>query len=248
MRYRGAIGQDGLPFDAQASIEKFSRRKPDPRGPARMPATCRIVRRRRGVRRARRRIRSAGRPASTILPVDGPGVLPGDRRQAWSRGLERHPRSWQRIVIEKPFVNLASARQLNVEVLDEFETQVFRIDHYLTEYIQNLLALASPTRCLSRVEPQLTASRSPPPDIGIGSRALRSSRNAARPRSEPHDASCWRCWRSSAPASFEANRPARRSWCSRRWCHRARRCQVVDGGPGVAAPGSWPARRSGSPR
>ncbi len=50
--------------------------------------------------------------------------------------------NWVRIIIEKPFgVDLASARQLNAEVLSVFEEhQVYRIDHYLgKETVQNLL-------------------------------------------------------------------------------------------------------------
>ncbi len=49
---------------------------------------------------------------------------------------------WVRIIIEKPFgIDLASARKLNVEVLEVFsEEQVYRIDHYLgKETVQNLL-------------------------------------------------------------------------------------------------------------
>jgi glucose-6-phosphate 1-dehydrogenase len=50
--------------------------------------------------------------------------------------------SWTRIIIEKPFGHdLASARELNVEVAKVFdEEQVYRIDHYLgKETVQNLM-------------------------------------------------------------------------------------------------------------
>jgi glucose-6-phosphate 1-dehydrogenase len=50
--------------------------------------------------------------------------------------------SWVRIIIEKPFGHdLASAKQLNVDVAKVFEEdQVYRIDHYLgKETVQNLL-------------------------------------------------------------------------------------------------------------
>ena len=49
---------------------------------------------------------------------------------------------WVRIIIEKPFgTDLASARQLNADVLTVFdEDQVYRIDHYLgKETVQNLM-------------------------------------------------------------------------------------------------------------
>ncbi len=50
---------------------------------------------------------------------------------------------WTRIIVEKPFgTDLASARQLNAEVLSHWdEKQIFRVDHYLgKETVQNLLA------------------------------------------------------------------------------------------------------------
>ena len=50
---------------------------------------------------------------------------------------------WKRIIVEKPFgVNLESARQLNKEVLANWdESQIYRVDHYLgKETVQTLLA------------------------------------------------------------------------------------------------------------
>src|SRR3984957_19829739 len=50
---------------------------------------------------------------------------------------------WKRIIVEKPFgVNLESARQLNREVLANWqESQIYLVDHYLgKETVQNLLA------------------------------------------------------------------------------------------------------------
>jgi glucose-6-phosphate 1-dehydrogenase len=82
-----------------------------------------------------------------------------------------------RIVIEKPFgYDLASARHLNVELLDVFdETQIFRIDHYLgKETVQNLMAtrfanaLFEPVWNRNYIDSvQITAAE----DIGIGTRA-----------------------------------------------------------------------------
>src|SRR5438046_1175879 len=54
------------------------------------------------------------------------------------------PKSWVRIIIEKPFGrDLASAKTLNQIVLNVFdEKQVYRIDHYLgKDTVQNLLVL-----------------------------------------------------------------------------------------------------------
>src|SRR5437588_5382460 len=69
-------------------------------------------------------------------------VIAGELGKA---GLDRGGEgSEARLVIEKPFgYDLASARQLNAQVLDVVdESQVFRIDHYLgKETVQNLMAL-----------------------------------------------------------------------------------------------------------
>jgi glucose-6-phosphate 1-dehydrogenase len=54
----------------------------------------------------------------------------------------RNDTSWRRIVVEKPFGHdLASAQQLNRQILEHFEEeQVYRIDHYLgKETVQNIL-------------------------------------------------------------------------------------------------------------
>src|SRR6266571_396594 len=75
-----------------------------------------------------------------------PEVYPDIVEQLGGAGLNRpaSPRSWMRIIIEKPFGrDLASAKELNqtvVNVLDE--RQVYRIDHYLgKDTVQNLLVL-----------------------------------------------------------------------------------------------------------
>jgi len=94
-----------------------------------------------------------------------------------SAGLHQCENAETRIVIEKPFgYDLASARQLNAEVLGVFdESQVFRIDHYLgKETVQNLMALRFANALFEPVwnrnfidYVQITAAE----DIGIGSRA-----------------------------------------------------------------------------
>jgi glucose-6-phosphate 1-dehydrogenase len=59
-------------------------------------------------------------------------------------GERRSNEGWTRLIVEKPFGHdLASAQELNREVLEHFEErEVFRIDHYLgKETVQNLLAL-----------------------------------------------------------------------------------------------------------
>jgi glucose-6-phosphate 1-dehydrogenase len=59
-------------------------------------------------------------------------------------GERRSSEGWRRMIVEKPFGrDLASARELNTEILGYFdESEIFRIDHYLgKETVQNLLAL-----------------------------------------------------------------------------------------------------------
>jgi len=62
--------------------------------------------------------------------------------QIGAASMEKQPRGWTRIVIEKPFGrDLDSAQELDAEVHKVFsENQVYRIDHYLgKETVQNLL-------------------------------------------------------------------------------------------------------------
>ncbi len=71
-----------------------------------------------------------------------PAFYPEIIRQLGAAGLNRSDGGWTRIIIEKPFGHdLASARELNRQVLDVFdESQVYRIDHYLgKETVQNIL-------------------------------------------------------------------------------------------------------------
>jgi glucose-6-phosphate 1-dehydrogenase len=92
-------------------------------------------------------------------------------------GLDKHPESAVRVVIEKPFgTRLEEALQLNREVLSVLhESQVFRIDHYLgKETVQNMLAfrfangLFEPIWNRNYIDyVQITAAE----DLGIGRRA-----------------------------------------------------------------------------
>jgi glucose-6-phosphate 1-dehydrogenase len=59
-------------------------------------------------------------------------------------GQDGRPRSWRRVVIEKPFGHdLASARQLNARILRTLnEDQIFRIDHFLgKDTVRSIMAL-----------------------------------------------------------------------------------------------------------
>ncbi|MFV9509951.1 glucose-6-phosphate dehydrogenase [Tepidibacillus sp. LV47] len=59
-------------------------------------------------------------------------------------GLVENQRSWQRVVIEKPFGrDLLSARELNQQMIQVFtEENTYRIDHYLgKEMLQNIMVI-----------------------------------------------------------------------------------------------------------
>ena len=139
---------------ARASIERFSRRKPDPAVLEGLLADMRYVpgsfdddQRVFGARsrRSPQFDEQAGRRLDRVFYLStAPQFFPLIAGQARSRGPQRGRWREVRIVIEKPFgYDLASARKLNVEVLGVFdESQVFRIDHYLgKETVQNLMAL-----------------------------------------------------------------------------------------------------------
>jgi glucose-6-phosphate 1-dehydrogenase len=92
-------------------------------------------------------------------------------------GLDRHDDADVRVVIEKPFgTRLTEAQELNRQVLSVLdESQVYRIDHYLgKETVQNVLAFRFANGMFEPIwnrnfidYVQITASE----DIGIGRRA-----------------------------------------------------------------------------
>jgi glucose-6-phosphate 1-dehydrogenase len=137
-------------------------------------------------------------------------VITGKLGQA---GLNLAPDAEARIVIEKPFgYDLASARQLNAEVLGVFdESQVFRIDHYLgKETVQNLMALRFANALFEPVwnrnfidNVQITAAE----DIGIGNRAgYYEGAGALRDLVQNHMMQLLALLTMEPPSSFEANR------------------------------------------
>ena len=138
--------------DARASIEKFSRRKPDPNVLEALLANARYVPGSFDDDAVYSELdqtlsefdQQAGHPLDRVFYLStAPEFFPVIAGKLGAAGLTDTEKAQVRIVIEKPFgYDLASARQLNVEVLDEFdETQVFRIDHYLgKETVQNIYA------------------------------------------------------------------------------------------------------------
>ena len=208
--------------DARASIEKFSRRKPDPNVLEGLLANARYVP---GSfdddavyaeldRTLSEFDQQAGHPLDRVFYLStAPEFFPVIAGKLGAAGLNDTEKAQVRIVIEKPFgYDLASARQLNVEVLDEFdETQVFRIDHYLgKETVQNLFALRFANALFEPVwnrnfidSVQITAAE----DIGIGSRAgYYEGAGALRDLVQNHMMQLLALLAMEPPASFEANR------------------------------------------
>ncbi len=130
-----------------------------------------------------------------------------------SAGLNRCEHAQTRLVIEKPFgYDLASARSLNDRVLSEFdESQVFRIDHYLgKETVQNLMALRFANALFEPVwnrnfidHVEITAAE----DLGIGGRAgYYEGAGALRDLVQNHMMQLLALLTMEPPTAFEANR------------------------------------------
>jgi glucose-6-phosphate 1-dehydrogenase len=168
------------------SIERFSRRRPDPNVLESLLDDMRYVQ---GsfdddevyaelTRTLQGFDEQAGRPLDRVYYLStAPEFFPLIAGKLGAAGLNRVKGAKTRIVIEKPFgYDLASARALNAELLEVFdEPQIFRIDHYLgKETVQNLMALRFANALFEPVwnrnyidHVQITAAE----DIGIGGRA-----------------------------------------------------------------------------
>ena len=168
------------------SIERFSRRKPDPDVLTGLLDDARYIA---GTfdddsayehldRTLRELDEKAGQPLNRIFYMStAPEFFPVIAAKLGAAGLDSHEDAQTRLVIEKPFgYDLASARALNAELLDAFdESQIFRIDHYLgKETVQNLMALRFANALFEPVwnrnfvdYVQITASE----DIGIEGRS-----------------------------------------------------------------------------
>jgi glucose-6-phosphate 1-dehydrogenase len=142
-----------------------------------------------------------------------PEFFPVITEQLGRAGLHEAGSAQARVVIEKPFgYDLASARKLNVDVLNYFdESQVFRIDHYLgKETVQNLMALRFANALFEPVwnrnfidHVQITAAE----DIGIGGRAgYYEGAGALRDLVQNHMLQLLALLTMEPPTSFEANR------------------------------------------
>jgi glucose-6-phosphate 1-dehydrogenase len=183
---RSDIAHDDYRTMARESIEKYSRRKPDPQVLEKLLEQVRYVP---GVfdddsvyekldETLNQFDKEAGIDFNRLFYLStSPAFFAVIIGKLGEHGLNRHEHSEVRVVIEKPFgTRLAEALELNRQVLSELdESQVFRIDHYLgKETVQNMLAfrfangLFEPIWNRNYIDyVQITAAE----DLGVGSRA-----------------------------------------------------------------------------
>ncbi len=207
---------------AKDSIERFSRRKPDPEVLEGLLNDVRYVP---GTfdddsvyseitRTLDEFDQQAGESLNRVFYLStAPQFFPVICEKLGSSGLHECEKAQTRVVIEKPFgYDLASAQKLNREVLEVFdESQVFRIDHYLgKETVQNLMALRFANALFEPVwnrnfidNVQITAAE----DLGIGGRAgYYEGAGALRDLVQNHMMQLLALLTMEPPASFEANR------------------------------------------
>jgi len=156
----------------------------------------------------------AGRPLDRVFYLStAPQFFPVIAAKLGAAGLSQCEHAHTRIVVEKPFgYDLASARKLNAELLEVFdESQIFRIDHYLgKETVQNLMALRFANALFEPVwnrnfidHVQITAAE----DIGIGGRAgYYEGAGALRDLVQNHMLQLLALLTMEPPTAFEANR------------------------------------------
>jgi glucose-6-phosphate 1-dehydrogenase len=207
---------------ARESIERFSRRRPDPDVLDGLLAEMRYVPGAfdddsvySGLDQTLREFdERAGQPLNRIFYLStAPEFFPVIAQKLGAAGLSQCEHAETRIVIEKPFgYDLASARQLNARVLEVFdESQVFRIDHYLgKETVQNLMALRFANALFEPVwnrnfidHVEITAAE----DIGIEGRAgYYEHAGALRDLVQNHMMQLLALLTMEPPTSFDADR------------------------------------------
>jgi glucose-6-phosphate 1-dehydrogenase len=183
----GDISDEDFRASARESIEKFSRRTPNPDVLEGLVENARFVAGGFDDPDTYRRLAAtlsdfddhAGQPLNRIFYLStAPQFFPVIVGLLGQFGLNASSHEAEvRVVIEKPFgYDLASALAQNEAVADVFdEDQVFRIDHYLgKETVQNLMALRFANALFEPVwnrnfidHVQITAAE----DLGIGGRA-----------------------------------------------------------------------------
>jgi glucose-6-phosphate 1-dehydrogenase len=186
-----AVSRSDIPGDdyrsmARESIEKYSRRPPDPQVLDKLLERVRYVPGTFDDESVFDRLdeelakfdEEAGLAFNRIFYLStAPTFFALIVRKLGEHGLNRHAEADVRVVIEKPFgTRLAEAQELNRQVLSALkESQVYRIDHYLgKETVQNVLAFRFANGMFEPIwnrnfidYVQITASE----DLGIGRRA-----------------------------------------------------------------------------
>jgi glucose-6-phosphate 1-dehydrogenase len=156
----------------------------------------------------------AGYPLNRVFYMStAPEFFPVIAEQLGAADLHKSGDRETRLVIEKPFgYDLASARELNAQLLDVFsESQIFRIDHYLgKETVQNLMAFRFANTLFEPVwnrnfidHVEITAAE----DIGIGGRAgYYDHAGALRDLVQNHMLQLLSLLTMEPPSSFDADR------------------------------------------
>ena len=207
---------------AAESIERFSRRKPDPEVLQGLLCDLRYFSGSFDEERCYASIAEAiggfeeraGYPLNRIFYMStAPRFFPVIADMVGSSGLDEREGADTRLVVEKPFgSDLASARALNAKLLDVFEeSQIFRIDHYLgKETVQNLMAFRFANTLFEPVwnrnfidHVEITAAE----DVGIGGRAeYYDHAGALRDLVQNHMLQLLSLLTMEPPTSFDANR------------------------------------------
>ena len=186
-----AVSRSDIPGDdyramARESIEKYSRRPPDPQVLEKLLEQVRYVPGTFDLDSVFDQLEDelakfddeAGLAFSRIFYLStAPKFFALIVKKLGEHGLDQHDEADVRVVIEKPFgTRLAEAQELNRQVLSVLdESQVYRIDHYLgKETVQNVLAFRFANGMFEPIwnrnfidYVQITASE----DLGIGRRA-----------------------------------------------------------------------------
>jgi glucose-6-phosphate 1-dehydrogenase len=183
---RSDIAHDDYREMARESIEKYSRRPPDPQVLDKLLEQVRYVPGTFDDDAAFERVKEelasfdeeSGIAFNRIFYLStAPSFFALIVKKLGEHGLNRHPEAEVRVVIEKPFgTRLKEALELNQELLSVLhESQIFRIDHYLgKETVQNMLAFRFANGMFEPIwnrnfidYVQITAAE----DLGIGRRA-----------------------------------------------------------------------------
>ncbi len=219
---RGEMTDDEFRDHARQSIERFSRRRPDPDVLNGLLSNIRYVQGSFDEERLYTDLRDVlesfdrdfGSPMNRIFYLStAPEFFPVITGKLGENGLNKSADADVRAVIEKPIgYSLASARAQNEATLEYFdESQVFRIDHYLgKETVQNLMALRFANALFEPVwnrnfidHVEITAAE----DIGVGSRAgYYEGAGALRDLVQNHMLQLLALLAMEPPTAFEANR------------------------------------------